>query len=347
MKNATKHQRTPLELDVSIIIPFFQRQEDLEKLLISLSTVDISSISLETIVIEDSTPVKHTQTIKSLYASLGLRFIFNKKNSGPGFCRNLGASSSLGKYLWFLDSDVTAISADVLKELIAAQKQSEERIAIGGIYEYVNSKSMIMCPRTLLSLHFLVEIKKPTLGYSEHVDFLSTSSFFILKSRFEEVGGFDVSLKMNEDNDLCFRLKKNFGGEFYQSLGTLMLHNLSSKGRDSGFFDYFQDRSSYLKAKLRVRNTLLQKHFPLRLIFLLILEPMALMYFYHGNRQGKYHLSRLGAVKRQPTMVKIKAHLSDVYLIILYAILGCISGIIFYITPKKHKNIPTNLKGCS
>lgn len=344
MINATKSQSTPLELDVSIIIPFFQRQEDLEKLLISLSTVDSSGISLETIVVEDSTPVERTQIIKSLYSSLRLRFIFNEHNSGPGFCRNLGANSSLGKYLWFLDSDVTAISKGVMKELIAAQKQSEERIAIGGIYENLHSKPMIMCPRTLLSLHFLVEIKEPALGYSEDVDFLSTSSFFVLKKRFEDVGGFDESLKMNEDNDLCFRLKKQFGGVFYQSLGTLMLHNLSSKGRDSGFFDYFQDRSSYLKAKLQVRNSLLQKHFPIRLIFLLILEPISLIYFYHGNCLGKYHLSRLGAVKSQPTMIKIKAHIYDVYLIVIHAILGFISGINFFITPKKHKKISPNLK---
>lgn len=335
MENILKKLSNQHELDVSIVIPFFQRQEDLEKLLISLSAIDISNITLETIIVEDATPVEHTLVIKSLYDHLRLKFIFNEKNSGPGFCRNLGASSSLGKYIWFLDSDVTAISGCVLKELIAAQKQSDERIAIGGIYEKLDSNPMIMCPRTLLSLHFLVEIKIPTLGYQEDVAFLSTSSFFILKRRFKEVGGFDVSLKMNEDNDLCFRLKRRFGGVFHQSLGTLMLHNISSKGRDAGFFDYFQDRSSYLETKLKVRNALLKKYFPLRLIFLPILEPISLMYFYQGNCQGKYHLSRLGAVKRQPTMIKIKAHLYDVYLILIYAIVGFISGIIFFITPKK------------
>lgn len=87
----------------SFIIPVFNRPEEIDELLKSLTAQTVKDF--EVIIVEDGS----TRTCKSVCegysGALDIQY-FMKKNSGPGQSRNYGAERSKGEYLIVLDSDV-------------------------------------------------------------------------------------------------------------------------------------------------------------------------------------------------------------------------------------------------
>lgn len=87
----------------SIIIPVYNRPDEVDELLQSLTSQ--RERDFEVLVVEDgsSTPCKE---VCDKYAhALDLHY-FSKPNSGPGLSRNYGAERAHGEYLIILDSDV-------------------------------------------------------------------------------------------------------------------------------------------------------------------------------------------------------------------------------------------------
>ncbi|MBR6980035.1 MAG: glycosyltransferase [Prevotella sp.] len=87
----------------SIIIPVFNRPDEVEELLQSLTAQTVSDF--EVIVVEDGSSIPCKEVCEHFSDSLDLHY-YNKKNSGPGQSRNFGAERSKGEYLIILDSDV-------------------------------------------------------------------------------------------------------------------------------------------------------------------------------------------------------------------------------------------------
>ena len=107
----------------SFIIPVFNRPEEVDELLKSLTAQTVKDF--EVIIVEDGS----TRTCKSVCegysGALDIQY-FMKKNSGPGQSRNYGAERSKGEYLIVLDSDV------VLPEGYLAAVDAELADAFGG-----------------------------------------------------------------------------------------------------------------------------------------------------------------------------------------------------------------------
>lgn len=288
---------TERRVDISITIPYFERQAELEALLAGLDRVERDALQVETLVVEDGSSVAHKAELQQKHAALNLVFVTNDRNMGPGYSRNRGVRESRGRYLWFLDSDAQVVDPRVLRALMKALRDKPSRLAVGGTLEEVEGVPHIMRPVVLPALHFLYERHPLQPDYREKVECLSTANFFMDRRAFLAAGGFDVGLRMYEDNELCLRLQEIVGGEFYQETCTLMLHNVSPRGRDAGFFDYFTDRSRYMKVKLTTRNILLRRYKRWRLLVLPALEAVSIATFLAGLRSGRWHLSRLAAAR--------------------------------------------------
>lgn len=86
----------------SIIIPVYNRPDEVDELLNSLTQQTVRNF--EVIVIEDGSSVTCEHVVKRYEQQLNIRY-FNKPNSGPGQTRNYGAERSSGEYLLILDSD--------------------------------------------------------------------------------------------------------------------------------------------------------------------------------------------------------------------------------------------------
>lgn len=86
----------------SIIIPVFNRPDELEELLESLTRQ--TDTRFEVIVVEDGSSRKSDFIVEKYKSSLNLIY-FEKPNSGPGLSRNAGAGKARYDYLIFFDSD--------------------------------------------------------------------------------------------------------------------------------------------------------------------------------------------------------------------------------------------------
>ncbi|HYG39321.1 MAG TPA: glycosyltransferase [Cytophagales bacterium] len=89
-------------LKFSIIIPVFNRAEELKELLESLASQTYKSF--EVIVVEDGSEIESEEVVKSFEGKL-THFYFKKPNSGPGLSRNFGVEHSNTDYFIFFDSD--------------------------------------------------------------------------------------------------------------------------------------------------------------------------------------------------------------------------------------------------
>ena len=87
----------------SIIIPVFNRPDEVDELLESLCQQTVKDF--EVLIIEDGS-VKPCKDVCDKYANVLDLHYYAKENSGPGQSRNYGAKRSNGEYVIILDSDV-------------------------------------------------------------------------------------------------------------------------------------------------------------------------------------------------------------------------------------------------
>ena len=86
----------------SFIIPVYNRPDEVDELLQSLTTLTFRDF--EVLVVEDGSSVPCRDVAKRYSDRLDLHY-YAKPNSGPGQTRNYGAERSRGEYLIILDSD--------------------------------------------------------------------------------------------------------------------------------------------------------------------------------------------------------------------------------------------------
>ncbi|MBQ8988820.1 MAG: glycosyltransferase [Prevotella sp.] len=87
----------------SIIVPVFNRPDEVDELLESLSNQ--TQKDFEVIIVEDGS-VRTCKDVCDKYADILVLHYYAKENSGPGQSRNYGAERAQGDYLIILDSDV-------------------------------------------------------------------------------------------------------------------------------------------------------------------------------------------------------------------------------------------------
>ena len=87
----------------SIIVPVYNRPDEVDELLESLSNQ--TQKDFEVIIVEDGS-VKPCKDVCDKYADIFALHYYAKENSGPGQSRNYGAERAQGDYLIVLDSDV-------------------------------------------------------------------------------------------------------------------------------------------------------------------------------------------------------------------------------------------------
>ena len=91
-----------LASDISIIIPVFNRPEELNELLQSLAKQTVPGFNV--IVIDDGSDQKSDEIVEQFTEKLSIKY-FYKENSGPGDSRNFGCENSGADFFVFFDSD--------------------------------------------------------------------------------------------------------------------------------------------------------------------------------------------------------------------------------------------------
>ena len=161
---------------------------------------------LEIIIIDDGSHNNDAEKIVktfSLYSDISMLYE-KKKNGGPSSARNLGISLAVGEYILFIDSD---------DELLSNSLEWREEIldSIGKGYASVFC-SRIECIEKKSNITSEVpdidgELDVCLVGRKNGIPGQITNYLF-RKDILMEVGGYNESLKFNEDFDLILRMAK-------------------------------------------------------------------------------------------------------------------------------------------
>lgn len=115
----------------SVIIPTYNRADEIGELLDSLDRQTFSRDCFEVLIVDDGSTDNTDTIVRNHQSGCDYRIrCFRRNHAGPGPARNYGMSQAAGEYLLFIDSDCEA-DPDWLKALAAAIQQ-EKPEAFGG-----------------------------------------------------------------------------------------------------------------------------------------------------------------------------------------------------------------------
>ncbi len=147
--------------DISIIIPTYNRPQDLQRSLFSYFDQDDV---LEIIIIDDCSESSYKDVINfynKKYPSTKLIYIKNEKNLGAGASRNIGIENAHGKYILWGEDDAFLEKnyAKILKNKI-----SEKTIYFGSIYYGITPEMPLIEKQNIIKSQ--QEINKPLFNYN-------------------------------------------------------------------------------------------------------------------------------------------------------------------------------------
>lgn len=184
----------------SIIVPVYNRPEEVNELLESLKTQTFKDF--EILIIEDGSSYSCEQVVNKYREDLDIKYYF-KKNSGPGTTRNYGAERSNGDYLIILDSD--CIIPSHYLETINSTLAVEDLDAFGGA-----DSAHISFSLTQKAINYSMTSFFTTGGIrggKKKMDKFYPRSFNmgIKKSVYLKLGGFS-KMRFGEDIDFSIRI---------------------------------------------------------------------------------------------------------------------------------------------
>jgi len=202
------------EIDVSVIIPYWKNVDGLKSISDSLQRQ--THRRFETIVVG----IRDDDEVNKICRESGLCFI--DSNEGRSGAKNLGASRARGRYLLFLDSDMT-LADDTIERCLLDIGEGDalylREIVVGNHNYWANARA----------------IERNAMFHSE----TSECARFIKKHIFERTGGYDSKMEGFEDFDLHARLCE-LNCKIAWSNATIF-HNEGGVG----FLDYLKKRKVY------------------------------------------------------------------------------------------------------
>jgi len=188
-------------LFLSVIIPTYNRPEQLVNCLQALSRLDFPGERFEVIVVDDGGGYSLKALLEPFHSLIDLK-ILKAKHGGPASARNIGTSIAKGDYLVFTDDDCEP-SPHWLKNISALFLKRPDN-AIGG--KTINGlPDNIYAATSQLLISYLYEYYKAVTDYRR---FFTSNNLAVPADGFHAIGGFDEKTfyhAAGEDRDFCYR----------------------------------------------------------------------------------------------------------------------------------------------
>ena len=188
------------EINLSIVIPVYNRPTEVDELLRSLSNQ--TNKNFEVIIVDDGSTIKCDNQVEKYKSLLNIKY-FYKQNTGPGPTRNYGTEKANGNYIIYLDSDCVLPTHYI--QTIQDRLRKKFVDAFGGPDRADRNFSILQKSINYAMTSFLTT--GGIRGGGEKLDKFYPRSFNMGYSRevFEKTGGFS-SMRFGEDIDISIRI---------------------------------------------------------------------------------------------------------------------------------------------
>ncbi len=192
----------PANISFSIIVPVYNRPDEIAELLDSLKAQTFKDF--EVIVVEDGSSVLSEKACREYMGPLNLKY-FYKENTGPGPSRNYGMQRATGNYFIILDSDVV-LPLNYM-QIVQDTLRKEYTDAYGGPDEAAQDFTPVQKAINYAMTSWLTT--GGIRGKGDKLEKFHPRSFNmgLSKEVFEQTGGFS-NLRYGEDIDLSIRIMK-------------------------------------------------------------------------------------------------------------------------------------------
>ncbi len=227
----------------SIIVPTYNRPDQLTQCLHSLAILDYPRDRFEVIIVDDGSEMSLTDIVKPFKQNLDIDLI-HQSNAGPAAARNRGAINAKGNFLAFTDDDCEP-QAQWLK-VLADYVHKFPHTMIGG--KTINKLTHNIYSKTS---QLIVDIVYHHYNHNPiNAGFFASNNMVIPLSAYREINGFNESFKASEDRELCDRWR--FDGRrlvYAESAVIRHAHELTLRSFCRQHFAY--GRGAYLYHRIR------------------------------------------------------------------------------------------------
>lgn len=202
---------------VSLIIPAYNCEEDIVRLLNSVLTLQYNLCEIEIIIVDNASIDKTAEVVEAFFLRYSqsfyrLKLFRNAENSGAPKALNkaLSLCSLESEYLWKLDSD-TELTPQSLTFLL---KTFEENPGTGAVVSNILDSRGRETPVYTMIYKSFRKWTKTTEGFhysllsDDMIDGLNGASNLFPSAIIKKVGGFDEKYFLYyDDTDICYRIK--------------------------------------------------------------------------------------------------------------------------------------------
>ncbi|MFH1154109.1 MAG: glycosyltransferase [Pseudomonadota bacterium] len=184
---------------ISIIIPTYNRPEQLNACLLSLTQQRFDSSRFEVIVVDDGSPTSIEALAGRFLDRLELRIIRQQDNRGPAAARNIGAYYARGEILAFTDDDCRP-DTNWLPSLRALFRRYPDRLIGGKTLNLLKENVYSEASQLIIDFvyaHYNVD--------HENARFFASNNMAVPALDFHTLGGFNPSFRTAEDREFCDR----------------------------------------------------------------------------------------------------------------------------------------------
>ena len=189
------------ELSFSIIIPVYNRPDEMKELLESLSKQTF--MDFELVVVEDGSDIKSEALCEQYTDKINIAYYY-KENAGPSIARNYGLERAKGNYFLFFDSD--CIIPDHYMETINKELHTDFVDCYGGPDRAMDDFSAFQKAVSYAMTSFFTT--GGIRGGKKQVDKFHPRSFNLgfSKAVYDNTGGFPVT-RMHPGEDMVFAIE--------------------------------------------------------------------------------------------------------------------------------------------
>jgi len=186
---------------VSIIIPTYNRPDELAQCLSAIARLDYPSY--EVIVVDDGGRVDLDAVLTDYNVSL-----LQQENSGAGVARNTGLAVARGAYVAFVDDD-TQPHVDWLRLLMDVILEHPD-VMVGGYTQNLLTDNVYATASQLI-----IDMSYEHYSTDDSASFFTSNNMLMATEAVRELGGFDPTMRCSEDRDLCLRWIQSGRGLVY------------------------------------------------------------------------------------------------------------------------------------
>lgn len=174
---------------VSVVIPAYNEEKRLAKTLRALQKQTYKG-QVEIIVVNNNSTDKTAAVAKKFGA-----IVIHEAHKGVAYSRQTGFTRASGQLIATTDAD-TIVPRNWLNRLVSEFTTKPNAVAVSGMYNFYDGSIPLKTMTTLFNYPLFCLFR-----------WYSGANLMVKREAFFAVGGFNVSINLSEDSDLCVRLR--------------------------------------------------------------------------------------------------------------------------------------------